>query len=534
MQIHNVTQGSPEWLTLRRDYFTASEAAAMMGASPYMTRAQLLDQKATGVVPDISGKEHLFAKGHEAEAAYRPIAEKFLADDLYPVTGSIELDGLKLLASFDGLTMDRTIGFEHKLYNQELANQLNVFGEPHDHHIWQLEHQLLVSGASDILFVTSNGTEEGAAQVTYVSHPNRRAQIIAGWKLFAEDLAKHKPAVAEAKPVGKAPSTLPALHIVINGGVQASNLDEFKHTALAAIQSVNRDLQTDQHFADAEKSVKWCSEIESRIKAAKEHALGQTQTIDDLFRAMDEISAEARAVRLDLEKLVKNRKESIKHEIVSAANEKLNDHILKLASPFPIAIKANYDGMKGLKTVDSLRNAADKAANEAIVNATILVTKLRANKAILDAAGHEFLFSDKQALCMKETDDLEATIATRIAAHQAREQAIKDAAERKAKDDAEKAAQKAAELAEAEEAKRMSAAQAQGEKVAQEFKAQQSAPQIIPKIIPQAQKKADRPTDIAIIEAISLHYRVHESKALEWVCAMDTKALWSQIESEFA
>jgi predicted phage-related endonuclease len=534
LKIHSVLQGSQEWLDLRRDYFTASEAAAMMGASPYMTRAQLLDQKASVIVADQSDKQNLFDKGHAAEAAYRPIAEKFLADDLYPVTGSIEIDGLSLLASFDGLTMNRSIGFEHKLYNQELADQLTFHGEPHDHHIWQLEQQLLVSGAERILFVTSDGSEEGAAQTMYASQPKRRARLIEGWKLFAADLAKHKPAAVEAKPVGKPPNTLPALHIVINGAVQTSNLAEFKQTALTAIQSVNRDLQTDQHFADAEKSVKWCSEIESRIRAAKEHALGQTASIDDLFRTMDEISAEARTVRLDLEKLVKNRKESIKLEIVNEANVKLKDHIAKLDSPFPISIQSSYDGMKGLKTVDSLRNAADKAANEAIVNATILVTKIKANKAILDAAGHEFLFSDKAALCMKDTEDLEATIATRVAAHQARENAIKDAVERKAKEDAEKADQKVLELAEAEEARRMSAAQAHGERVAQEFKVQQNEPQIIPKTIPQTKPKTDRPTDIAIIEAISLHFRVHESKALEWVIAMDIEDVSKRIESEFA
>lgn len=516
MKIHNVTQGSPEWLALRRDYFTASEAAAMMGVSPYMTRTQLLDQKATGIVPDMSGKEYLFAKGHAAEAAYRPIAEQHLEDDLYPVTGSIAYEDLPLLASFDGLTMDRRICFEHKLFSQELADFLFFKETPPDEYIWQLEQQLLVAGADRVFFVTSNGTDNGAVHVTYFSKPERRARLIEGWKLFAADLAKHKPAIAEAKPLGKTPDLLPALHIQINGGVQASNLAEFKVTALDAIKSVNRELKTDQHFADAEKSVKWCTDIEARIKAAKEHALGQTASIEELFRTMDEISAEARTVRLDLDKLVKSRKESIKLEIVSEANAKLKEHITRLASPFPVSIQANYDGMKGLKTVDSLRNAADRAANEAIVNATILVTKIKANKTILDAAEYEFLFADKAALCLKESDDLQAAIALRVAAHEARERSIAEAAKVKAEQDAQKALEDAAK--------------------AESKPAEPVAHAVVAKpVIAVSKPQLDsRPTDIAIIEAISLHFRVHESKALEWVIDMDIEDVSKRIETEFA
>jgi predicted phage-related endonuclease len=70
---------------------------------------------------------------------------------------------------------------------------------------------------------------------------------------------------------------------------------------------VNRDLSTDADFADAEKAVKWCSDVESRLAAAKEHALSQTASIEALFRTIDDISAEARTVRLELDKLVTAR-----------------------------------------------------------------------------------------------------------------------------------------------------------------------------------------------------------------------------------
>ena len=41
MRIIDLVQGSPEWLAHRRTVHSASDAPAMMGASPYVTRAEL-------------------------------------------------------------------------------------------------------------------------------------------------------------------------------------------------------------------------------------------------------------------------------------------------------------------------------------------------------------------------------------------------------------------------------------------------------------------------------------------------------------
>jgi hypothetical protein len=112
----------------------------------------------------------------------------------------------------------------------------------------------------------------------------------------------------------------------VTGQVTASNLAEFKATALGAIRSVNRTLKTDQDFADAEKAVKWCADVEARLKAAKEHALSQTASIDELFKALDDIAAESKAVRLDLDKLVTRRKDEVKEEAVTAARTARDAH----------------------------------------------------------------------------------------------------------------------------------------------------------------------------------------------------------------
>src|SRR5690625_7889886 len=92
MQIHDVEQGTQEWLELRAKFHTASEAPAMMGASSRVSRTELLNMKATGSEKEHSDwvKRNLFDKGHEYEAMARPLAEEIVGDELYPVVGSRE------------------------------------------------------------------------------------------------------------------------------------------------------------------------------------------------------------------------------------------------------------------------------------------------------------------------------------------------------------------------------------------------------------------------------------------------------------
>jgi len=245
MIIVNLQQGSPEWHSHRAKHFNASDAPAMMGVSKYKTRSELLKEMATGLKPEVdSFTQKRFDDGHKAEDGARAITEVALGEELYPVTGVLEVDGLQLSASFDGLTMDESLAFEHKLWNKELAESVNQKELPADY-FWQLEHQLLVSGASEVLFVCSDGTEENRVVMKYTSFADRRAELIAGWKQFAIDLKNYTHTETKAGPTGKAPESLPALNIEVKGMVTASNIDAFKSHALAVFGAINKDLQTD-------------------------------------------------------------------------------------------------------------------------------------------------------------------------------------------------------------------------------------------------------------------------------------------------
>ena len=469
MIAHELAQGSPEWLAHRAKHFNASDAPAMMGCSPYKTRAELLRELHTGMTGEVdAGTQRRFDDGHRFEALARPLAEQIVGQDLYPVTGS---EG-RYSASFDGLTLAEDIGFEHKTLNDSLRASIrqqggnaNDFLAPH--YKVQLEQQCMVSGAERVLFMASKWTDDGELieerHCWYTPDAELRAEIIAGWAQFAADLAAYvPPAAAAAAPVGKAPDTLPALRIEVTGMVTASNLAEFKQTALTAIRSVNRDLKTDADFADADKAVKWCADVEARLKAAKEHALSQTASIDELFKALDDIAAESKAVRLDLDKLVKRRKDEVREQAVTVAAAELARHVRALnAELAPMALRpvtADFAGsIKGLRSISSMQDALDTTLAGAKILADGQARGIRANVAAFKAAtgddrALQALFADLGQLVHKAADDFAAVLDQRITKHRADEAAREAArqaaeaqriaaAEQRAREEAEREAQ---------------------------------------------------------------------------------------------
>ncbi len=455
MKIHNVAQGSAEWLALRAQFRTASEAPVMMGASKYQTRTDLLAAKKTGVTPDVTpSQQFIFDKGHATEALARPLAEALIGEELYPIVAT---EG-NLLASMDGATMLGETLFEHKLWNESVVAQVKA-GDLAPHYYWQLEQQLLVSGAERVIFVCSDGTPENFVHMEYRPVAGRAAQLVEGWKQFEADLANFEMADAPSIVVGKAPDELPALRIELTGMVTASNLKVFEDSALAVIDSVKTTLSTDQDFADAKKAVKWCGDVEEAVAVAKKQALSQTQSIDELFSSLDRISAHARETRLKVDKLVKAQELLVKTNIKQKAELALADHIAAINKTLgkvtlPHVVSDFAGAMKNKRTIASLQDAVDTELARAKIDASQAADSIRLNLTSLAelAVDHAFLFSDVQQLVTKANDDLVTLIKFRISEHQKAEQEKADAKR----------------IAEEQEAQRLAAIkpEAVGEKVA--------------------------------------------------------------------
>jgi predicted phage-related endonuclease len=430
---HSLIQGSAEWKSYRNTKRNASDAPAMMGESLYKTRSQLLHEIFTGMTQEVdAGTQALFDRGHAIEDAKRSVAEAIIGEDLFPVVGS---EGI-YSASFDGITMMEDTAWECKTLNDALRAALPIAGPdkndadylPRMYRI-QMEQQCMVSGCSRILFTASDGKDDDR-HCWYVPDLALRAEIVAGWAQFEKDLAEYAPPAVAVEAVGRTPESLPALRIEVTGMVTASNLAQYKEHALAVFGAINRDLKTDQDFADADKIVKWCGDVEDRLAAAKQHALSQTESIDTLFRTIDEIGAEARRTRLELDKLVKARKETIREEIRQGGVTAMAKHITslntRLGKSYMPAITADFAGvMKGKKTVASLRDAVDTELARAKIEANEVADRIQANLTTLRelAIDHAFLFADAAQIVLKPADDLTALVKMRIAEHRQKEEA---------------------------------------------------------------------------------------------------------------
>jgi len=456
MKTHKLIQNTPDWFAHRASYFNASDAPAMLGASPYKTRTQLLHERFTGITPEVDAHtQRRFDDGHRFEALARPLAEAILDDDLYPVVGTLA----NLSASFDGLTMDGTIVFEHKSLNDDLRAAMQPGCTGADlplHYRIQMEQQLAVSGAKYCLFMAS--TWDGDVLIEerhciYDPDMSLRERIMAGWAQFEIDLRDYQPPKeVEVKPIGRAPELLPALHIQVTGAVLASNIDKFREHAMGVLAGINRTLESDEDFANAEKTIKWCAEVEERLAAAKAHALSQLEAIEANFRAVDEVSGETRRVRLELTNLVKAQKELRKNLLITQAKTALSDHMealnQRLGEKLMPTVMADFAGaIKGMKNIDKMCDAVSVVLANAKAEANAVAERIEGNLKTLRevAKDHGFLFSDRAGLVLKQHDDLIMLTSMRINEHKQREAAR---------------AQAAAEAAAAHEAKRLQEAEA--------------------------------------------------------------------------
>ncbi len=472
MKTVELIQGTPEWHAHRAAHFNASDAPAMMGCSPYKTRTQLVREFATGAaVEHDAATLQRFADGHRFEDLARPLAETIIGEELYPCVG---VDG-KFSASFDGLTLLEDTAFEHKSLNEDLRLAMHDGNDDLPlHYQVQMEHQAMVSGAERVLFMASKWSGDELVEERhcwYIPNPELRAKILAGWAQFEADVAAYEP-VPAAAPVaaGRAPDQMPALRIEVTGMVTASNLAEWKEQAIAVFQGISTELVTDQDFADAETTVKWCGSIEEQLKAAKQHALSQTESIDLLFRTIDAIAAEARSKRLDLEKRVKTRKDERRTEIGNAARRAVQQHVLAInetlgehAISMPTTLVADIaEAMKGKRSFASMQEAVDAVAANAKIGTSQHADRIRANVAILAGhAEHATLFADRVQLCAtKAPEDLRNLVAARIAEHQQAEQARLDAEREKIREQEQTKAQEAAAATQAAQVQQVLVAEA--------------------------------------------------------------------------
>lgn len=437
MQTQHLIAGTPEWHAHRAQHFNASDAPAMLGCSPYKTRSELLRELATGIGAEHdAATERRFADGHRFEALARPLAEEIIGDDLAPVVGVLE--GTKLSASFDGLTLMGDTAFEHKTLNDDLRGCLRDEGNGHDlpkHYRAQMEQQLLVSGAERVLFMASKWDGDTLVEERhcwYASDPALRAEIVAGWGQFAADLSAYSPPeTAAPKLVAEAVEALPAVTVQVSGElVLRDNFKTFEQALRDFLEHrLIREPKTDQDFADLDVQIKAMKGAEAALESAEAQMLAQIQSVDQAKRTKDMLHKLVRDNRLMAEKLLASEKERRRGEIVAGGLAALKAHVdalnERLGKPYMPAIPADFGGaVKGLKSLASMEDKAATELARAKIAANEAADRIDRNlKHLREHAGeYRALFPDTATIVLKAPEDLRALVSARIAEHKAAEE----------------------------------------------------------------------------------------------------------------
>lgn len=198
VQPHEI-QGSDAWKEWRRSRGTASEVAALMGNSPWFPRtAYQLWLVKTGR-QEIAENEAM-RRGSRLEAPARAFLEQRLDQSFSPHVS----ERGRLSASLDGITLDGTTLLEIKApmkgRRSSTWKHIEDHGEPPEHYWWQVQQQLLCSGAASAIFGVCEADGETITDaITTVVEPDESAQrnIEQAWEWFFQFLDEDTPPPAD-------------------------------------------------------------------------------------------------------------------------------------------------------------------------------------------------------------------------------------------------------------------------------------------------------------------------------------------------
>jgi putative phage-type endonuclease len=484
-EILTLAQGSAAWHQHRATALNASDAPAMLGISPYKSRAELVRERATGIGPEVTPEQQrIFDRGHRIEALARPQAEAVIGEDLSPCVGTSG----KFSASFDGITFTGDTAWESKTMNAVLREAMpyavcdDSYGARlPEYYRAQMEHQAMVSGCERILFTAAallDDDELGEIRhCWYTPDLAMRARLVAGWEQFEKDVAAYVP-TEQAAPVVAAPiESLPAVVVQVQGALTVGgNLPAFGQALRAFIERIPAKPETDQQFADAEAACKALKKAEDALAQAEDGALAQISDVEQMRRTVADLKNLARSTRLATEKLVAAEKEARREQLVRQTQASMIEHVMELnrllqadgAGHLPTPPAGLFAPcIKGLKSLDSMR---DKLTAELLAHKTqagLQATRMHANRASLRTPEGDwiFLFADFAQVGTKEAEDFAALAQLRIGQHQQREFARLEAERARIRAEEERRAREKAELEEtAERVKAEQAAQAEVEK----------------------------------------------------------------------
>jgi predicted phage-related endonuclease len=365
MKTHNHAQGSDSWHAHRAQCFNASDAPAMLGMLALQHARRLAARVRHGLRPKSTPARS--AASTMGTASKRSPAR-------WPSRSSATTSRPSWAArtsASPGRWAHRSTAHDarrHVLRAQDAQRracgpclrQRRSGAHLPNHYRAQMEQQLLVSGATRVLFMATKWDGDDCVEAKhcwYESDKGLRKQLLVGWKQFDADLAAYEPGEAAPTPPSPRPSK------PCRRSPRASK-GSWRCTATSTpsgpklrgfISKIPEKPTTDQEFADCDAACKALKKAEDALDGAESSALGQVQSVEVLTRTIADLRNVARTARLASEKVVKARKEQIRLDEVQRGKRALEAHVHKLneqiGQPFMPAVAADFGAViSGKKT----------------------------------------------------------------------------------------------------------------------------------------------------------------------------------------
>lgn len=185
MKIIDLVPNTKEWEEFRRVRIGASDCPSIMGAG-YISAQKLWEQK-------ISGKKSYsnasMQRGTDLEPVARELVNKNHGSFYIPLV--VEAPNGWQMASLDGYCPENKRLIEIKCPNSKIFEEFSEHGTIPEYYLWQIQHQLCVTGLEECTLVLFNG--EICVEKVIKRDETMIAQLIEKEHLFYQSLINFTP-----------------------------------------------------------------------------------------------------------------------------------------------------------------------------------------------------------------------------------------------------------------------------------------------------------------------------------------------------
>lgn len=233
------------------------------------------------------------------------------------------------------------------------------------------------------------------------------------------------------------------LIIKVETNIASCNIGDFKAQAEQYLASLHSSYETDEDFAILTSEVKELKELEDRTRQAIEAVLNGNKEVETIINEARGIAESFRQERLSRNKLVTDKSNEIKQDILDGAFEDIKTIITNLGGQLVSVIGSKFqshnikaqliESIKGKRTISSIQAAANAEKNGIIAEITAEVARINSRLRLIPK-DLDHLFRDAASLAASDMsdDELVSEVQSRIEADKVRQAEIEEQAKQKA------------------------------------------------------------------------------------------------------